>query len=352
MMPSRERPLSRSFSRRVIAFAAMVVFALAALFMFPTANPKTLFQQSQSERNPETQINLLHQALDASNGNFPKAESRLCLLLCKAQRWDEVEQLLSHSDVAKWPEYDRMAFAEHCVKASRRKLLEHLAAVLPNEARHWWQLAGIHEQLDDTVAAIRTYDAALNQNIPASEQLAMRHQLLDHCIDIGELTRAQELLHLLVSQGESGPQVDVYRARVFHLEGQPADALAALNSALREIGDHPEGLRLRGILYLELGQLSSAIKDFRRVTAMAPHDEITHFKLAEAYRRLGQRDRNDAMLKLAESTHNAYLKHHKRNLRLAELGNRLKQAPDDQELHFEVQRLRAEIARETPQSPR
>ena len=346
-MPSRERPTSRRIVWQVATFTTLTIFALAALNLWPTANPQTLFQQSLSDRNPATQISLLQQAIAASNGGFPEAESRLCLLLSKDKRWDQVERLLAHSDIALWPDDERMAFAETCVQTSQGRFLEHLAAVMPDDARHWWQLARIHEQYENTMAAIRTYEAALKQNIPESEQIAMRHQLVDHSIDVGDLKRARELLLFLISQGERGPQIDVYRARIFHLEGQPAKALDPLNSALRELGDLPDGLRLRGILYTEMGQLDSAIKDFRRVIELAPHDEIAYFKLAEAYRRLGHRDGSKAMLKLAQTTHDAYLRHHQRKLRWTALVNQLKQSPNDEELRFKLEKLRAEFARDT-----
>ncbi len=345
MMPSRERPKSRRISWKVATFATLTILALVALNLWPT-NPQTLFQQALSDRNPATQISLLQQAMATSNGGFPEAESRLCLLLSKDKRWDEVERLLSHSDVARWPEHERKTFAETCVQTSQWKCLEHLAAVMPDNARHWWQLARSHEQHENLMGAIQTYEAALNQDIPPSDALAMRHQLLDHCVDVGELKRAQELLHFLVSHGEHGPQIDVYQARIFHLEGQPAKALDALNSALRELGELPEGLRLRGILQMELGQLESAIKDFRRVIELTPHDEIAYFKLAESYRHLGHRDGSESMLELAQKTHDAYFSHHKRKLRLTELANQLKQSPNDQELRFEFQKLRAEFGRE------
>lgn len=345
MMPRRERPKPRRISWKLVTIATLTILALAALNLWPT-NPQTLFQQALSDRNPETQITLLQQAIVASDGGFPDAESRLCLLLSEAKRWDEVEEVLSHSDVARWSEHERIAFAETCAQTSQWKCLEHLAAVMPDNARHWWMLARSHEQRDNLMGAIQTYEAALNQNIPPSDALAMQHQLLDHCVDVGELKRAQELLHVLASHGEHGPQIDVYRARLFHLAGQPAKALDALNSALREIGELPDGLRLRGILQMELGQLDSAIKDFRRVIELAPHDEIAYFKLAESYRRLGHRDGSETMLELAQKTHDAYLSHHKRKLKLTELANQLKQSPNDSELRFELQKLRAEFARE------
>jgi Tfp pilus assembly protein PilF len=87
-----------------------------------------------------------------------------------------------------------------------------------------------------------------------------------------------------------------------------------LETVLHQLGEIPEALRLRGIMHFELGHVQQAAIDLNRVTEITPDDEISHFKLAEIYRRLEQIEQTQKYQKLAQQSQDRYLKIRKEKL--------------------------------------
>lgn len=378
--------VSRRGWRSALLLALLVCGAIGGYYFWPGSHPRTLFKLALATRDPDARIRRLQHAIAAAHDDFPAAEMQLCLSYAQANYWDQVanristldQSRFSADDLEKLTEVAKLSLFAHEWKIAEAVLqalpnnsdqvehrlrlwcmlysntgrprqlietIERLTRIAPHEAAYWWSLASIHEQLENTTAAIHAYESALANALPVPEQSKMRHRLVDHCIEAGDAVRAQKYMGELRASGEQGPRIDVYEARLRHLEGQPDQALKPLETALRELGEIPAALRLRGILNLELGNLEQSAADLKRVVELTPNDEIAVFKLAEACRRLGQAGRDEQYQILATRYHNQYLVIHNRQLRIKELTRKLAQTPDDANLRSELKQLQVELTR-------
>lgn len=318
--------------------------------------PDDLLRKGLRSNRLEEKIQLLRRSVDAAGGDYPRAEIELCLALAKHKDWQSFNDRFRVLDLTEYTGPDLLVLARSCVEGrqwnaaeatltaaqgtthSREDYLviycgllagnhrvrdwlssaEELTRLQPEKAQYWWQLASIHEQRQNTLAAIDVYQAAIRQSLPELEISRMRYRILDHSINVGDSAMAREQFHIVSKEVASDPRIDVYEARLCHLEGRPTEALIALERALRVLGDVPEALRLRGILYLELGKPDRAAADLTRVIRFLPEDEVAFFNLALAFKRMGQNQSDAATLSLAEEYHQRYLKIHEENLRKSE----------------------------------
>lgn len=370
----------------LLLLALLTCGAFCGYYFWPGSNPKTLFKLALATRDPAVKIRRLQQAVAAAKGDFPAAEMQLCLTQAQANDWDQVSTMIgtldqsrySADDLAKLVEVAKLSLfarewkiAEAVLQAlpnnpdqteerlrmwcmlygdtgRHRQLIEtieRLTQIAPDEAAYWWSLAQTHEQLENTMAAIHAYESAIENDLPPAEQSQMQHRLVDHCIEAGDAAGARKHLDDLRAAGERGPRIDVYEARLCHLEGHPDQALKPLEAALRELGEIPEALRLRGILNLELGHLEQSAADLKRVIELTPNDEIAFFKLAEAYRRMGQGSSGEQYHKLSAQYHRQYLVIHNRQLRIKDVVRKLSQTPEDANLHSELKKLKSELTK-------
>lgn len=342
-----------------VGLSIFVLSALAVVgwFCWTGEKPETIFRRALVARSSSDRIRLFQQALTAAKGDYTEAKIHLCLELARIKDWDQLEQNFESLDARACTPRQLTELAQLCldgeqwrtaelvltradaasIDAEARLLLlcalyqgtgrnqdfmetaRALTKVKPGDARYWWLLAQIQEQLDNTTDAIRVYQFALSQSLPAPEITNMRRRLVELSLDVGDAKLARQQVDALLGSGARGPEMHVFAARLAHLEGHPKQALDALEIALRELGENPEALRLRGILHLELGQLLSAESDLKQVTALTPSDEIAFFKLAEVYRRLSQGEQAPHYEKLARQNHETYLTLHRKKLKAKQL---------------------------------
>lgn len=352
-MTSNDLPTNRKSRHRLLLLTLLSTLFVTAVFSWPKPSPQELIRQAVLTRNNETRVALLQQALASTHAPLPDAESLLCQSQATAGQWDKVEQLLIRFDCSQWTSQALVDLAQLGVQSSQWPVVEHLVAVMgereelseprlaiscslfhargqreshmnaaeqlavlfPTQSAYWWQLVRIYEKQDDDTAVIRTLESALNQPLPHQDQIAMRHQLMEHLINVGDRDRSRRLLRELQANGEQGPRLDVYLAQILHLEGDVKQALVTLQPALQKLGEIPEALRFRGILWEESGELERAAADFRRVIELTPNDEIVHFNLAQTYRRMARLDEDETKQQLADKHYKEYLRLHQQTLR-------------------------------------
>ncbi|MBC7965074.1 MAG: hypothetical protein H7Z17_04030, partial [Fuerstia sp.] len=286
-----EQAVKRIRPGTLLAYVSGLLMALiTAWFLWPD-DPDELLRRALLSKNEAEQIQLLQQSVAAADGHFPRAEIELCLVLAGAGNWSEASAAMTRLDRTQCSAADLLAYAKLSVQAEQwdtaelaiaalqgkthrpedrlslqcqlyagmnrhKELIDaarELTKIAPETTRWWLQLASIYAQKQNTLAEIQTYQAALNQAIPVIDIVEVRRRLLECCIDAGDAALAREQFVQLRQTNASDPRMNVWQARLCHLEGRPAEALAAISAASGQIRDIPEAIRLRGILHLELG---------------------------------------------------------------------------------------------------
>ncbi|MEO8495791.1 MAG: BTAD domain-containing putative transcriptional regulator [Planctomycetota bacterium] len=192
-----------------------------------------------------------------------------------------------------------------------------LADAAPNDPRWWRLLAGLYEEQDDVVHEIEAYRRALRHELPTADVMSLRHKLVDQLVFLGDASEARyefDQLEAFVAahvppkqRRDEQTRLDVTNANLLRLEGQPQQALDSLNRALVTLDDAPLAIRLRGIILLDLGEVESAAADLERAARELPYDEVVHYKLSAAYRRLGRTNDADRHLEKYQQIHDASL---------------------------------------------
>lgn len=346
---SKPRKLS---TRALVAVILLICVMAGGLSRMMGDSSEQLLKQALLTEGDE-KIKLLKRAVAVSKSESTTAHVELCIALARAKRNSELATTFSTLKADDCRPADLLSLATLCIRAwewniaesclktvssmshspADRLLLEcqvysetgrvkewiqsakSLTDLVPDMTAGWQNLATAQDRRQNKTAAIAVYQAALTQNLPMADQSQMRHRLIEHCIETGDADLAREHWKILLQQSPSDPRLGVYDARLCHMEGRASDGLMSIDKVLARLGPIPEALRLRGILLLELGQLENAIQELTRVVQMMPNDEIVFFKLAEATRRLWQRDHDPNQLTLSESYQRQYQKLHDDNLR-------------------------------------
>ncbi|HZW09972.1 MAG TPA: tetratricopeptide repeat protein [Phycisphaerales bacterium] len=124
----------------------------------------------------------------------------------------------------------------------------------------------------------REEDAA--RTLAKAEQLApndpvLLEVLFSRAYQARDVARAKEIAERASAANADHVGGLSYRARVLMLEGQLADALAALNEAVQRNPNNASLWRLLAALQLELGRSLDAIQSFQRSLAIRPNDLLT-----------------------------------------------------------------------------
>lgn len=333
----------------IVAVLAIGV-ALAAWWFFsrdqaPPATPAEMLTKALSlaGTNRAESERLIRRAIEKSDARFDDGQLALATVLAAGDQWTEGEQLLrtanleecrtdllllhgrqlaDHGDLdaavrVLSPLRDREGTDEALVALEvlsvihhdRKELVEELDCVRevaqrdPNNPTRWWVLYNVLTQRQSTQLAIEALRQALTHKLPERDQTEMRHRLVELVMQSGDLAAARvEVNRMLKSDAES-PRVLVHQANLCRLEGKFAEGLAALETAITQLGPEKlrEARRLRAILLIDLGRFADATRDLESVVAEDPFDQVAHSKLAEAYRGLNQADKGDEHAAIAES---------------------------------------------------
>jgi tetratricopeptide (TPR) repeat protein len=158
-----------------------------------------------------------------------------------------------------WPPYRNLAraqAADNDLPAAAATLQSAIALVNQPETLQT-ELAGLYERMGKTDDAMQTYEAALRKNPQleiAANNLAML--LITYRTDPPSLDRAKQLSERF-SNSSNPAYLDTY-GWVLYKSGQPAAAVAALQTALSRTPDSPESLYHLGMAQVSAGQTEAA----------------------------------------------------------------------------------------------
>jgi tetratricopeptide (TPR) repeat protein len=314
--------------------AALLIVAGAALsgWLWLRPSPQALYQRALRivSSDPAAAETLFRKAVARAGGNFPDAQLQICRLAVRRRDRDEVRKICATLDwrggrsdlilglgrdavaAGDWglarqarielgtrprqeaaPALENLAefYRRHRQPAEELACLVERVAVAPDDPRSWWQLALAHETRENPAAAAEVYRRAIEHTLPPQDDVEMRHRQIERLLDCGDVEAAREGLARLEARDESQvARMQVHRAHLHRLAGDFEAALADLEPVWPQIGEIPDAIKLKAILQLDAGQFDEARRGLQRVVDAHPFDEVAHFKLAEACRRLGLAD--------------------------------------------------------------
>lgn len=161
----------------------------------------------------------------------------------------------------------------------------------PDFAAGWFQLAQALDQTGNPPEAARSYAAFLekeDRSLSERRLFALR-RLRRLSIDLGEFDKARAcVVELHASNAEPNSQDAVDEAAIRHVDGEIADALAAVNSVLAEEPENVSALELRAAIAIANRDDVAAEKDLRRLLELAPKNKQAHYQLALLLGRSGR----------------------------------------------------------------
>ena len=250
--------------------------------------------------------------MHAKQGNWDAARTQFAVLIhetCPSNFSLEIGKLAlaeKQSDLA----------IESLTEASRRKEIDSLAALnllfthfrRQNNEREmlrcvremaelergrpelWWKLLEMLDTRRFDLEFLSALRQALQNELPERDKTEMRHRLVARLVEQGDTEQARHELVTIVDREGRTPRIKLHEAAIERLEGHSSEALKLLTAALAEAGEHPGAVRLRGLIHFDLGMDREAAEEFEKGIEHDPFDLSAHFKLSEAYRRLGQFD--------------------------------------------------------------
>jgi tetratricopeptide (TPR) repeat protein len=283
--------------------------------------------------HPEEAEALFQKAVARAGGDFPDAQLQLCRLAIRRRDHDALQALCARVDwragrsdlllnlgreaiaasdwdlarrvragLAARPPHEAVPALEvlaELYRSQRRPdeelaCLEELTTIAPDDRRGWWQLAGAQERRENPADAAEIYRRALECHLPRRDEIEMRHRRVERLLDIGDAAAAGEEIEQLVERdGSQVARIQVHRAHLHRLLGDFQAALADLETVWPQIGEVADAIKFKAILQLDAGQFEDARRGLESVVEAQPFDEVAHFKLAEACRRLGLVDEEE-----------------------------------------------------------
>ncbi|MFN0054434.1 MAG: tetratricopeptide repeat protein [Planctomycetales bacterium] len=336
---ARRWPLAATL---LIGFGAVLVGLIAWFVMRPQPDRLLKRALAVAERDPVAAEGLLRRAIQVSRSGYPDAQLALCLVLVSRGQWEAA--------LEQWREVDRdrcradmlLAFGREALQAKHRSaardILESLAErnapqgaealeLLiteyydcdqlhsaidaarrlvrrePNNPDGWRQLGKLLKDVYREEEFVQTMRDAMSRDVSEDERREFAHRLVDALIANGDAAAAWQLVRELQrSEGDStrvrGYEIDLYR-----LEGEPEQALAALNQIFSEIQMERSAYFTRGSIYLDLRRLEEAVRDLETAVARDPSNDFPRAALADALRRLGKTDEARRQREIAERIH-------------------------------------------------
>jgi len=164
---------------------------------------------------------------------------------------------------------------------------EELTKLAPQDSMPWLVSAGIYHENERVTEALNAYRQALRRDIPAAEIDRVHYQIADLSLFTGDLATARQFVDLLIKAEPKSLEFSLIQARLLRQEGKPKEQLAVIQQILKEHPNHATTLMMRGENYLDSGLDREALEDFEIVVQSNPYDYQAHYKLAQAYMRVG-----------------------------------------------------------------
>ena len=311
----------------------MLVALLAGLGVMALlrTGPADLLRQAQTtwHSDPAVAERILERSIELSGGDFPQAQLLRCRVLGSLGRWTEAlgcfslirepagcdqQELIDLAGEARRAGQDLLAglslqaanrpgprqaaalreliLLERAETAtdSLRQHCQELKSLTPDDAFPWQIEAELYRQQRKVLPAIAAYRQALRLTIAADAAQALRSDLVGLLIDAGDLASARTELQTLLDAGKASPELMLKDAYLLRLEGKPTATLAKVDELL-SASPSTAARMLRGELYLDLGRHAEAVADLTQVVEEQPSNKEAHYKLSQAYLRLGEREK-------------------------------------------------------------
>jgi tetratricopeptide (TPR) repeat protein len=224
--------------------------------------------------------------------------------------------------------YQQWGQTEELIRAARE-----LTQLQPDNQRAWGilihSLKGAVRREMECLGAIR---AALGRDLPEEVRHELHYQLAEQLLICGDGAGARrEIDDLSLVDGDSF-RVLALRVDLYRLEGHLDEALETMNRIFPQVRDPAAASLNRGIIYLDLGRYEDASRDLKRAIASQPMNAAAHFKLAAAYRGLGEVDQSMRHSEIAARIE-------EKRTRIGMLQNRIRRDPQNREIYEQLAEL-------------
>lgn len=329
--------------------------------------------------NPAEAERLLRESIDLSAGQSD-GDARLALatVCAGSERWDEGVQLFQQVQLRDCRTDLLMAFGRQAMNLGQLEMAQKVFAVVgdrdepaaieeslelqlryfqsrrdsekaveiaqelvelnPGNPLRWWALFGILKAKKATPWIIETLRNALKEDLPPRDLLEFRHQLIEALLYSGDVAAGRIEIERLMEEDPDSVRMRVHQANLYRMESKPQEALDTLELALPRMDPEKlrEAVRLRAILYLDLGRFAEAVADLEQAVEEEPFDQVAHSKLSDAYRGLKRGDLAEEHQKIADLIK-------QRRLQIAKLSGQVEREPDRVELYTQIADLHREL---------
>ncbi len=329
-------------------------------------------------QDPREAERLAELAVDNAGGNYPAAQLLRCRALAMTGEWEAALGCFSLiRDFKTCDATDLLALGESALQAGEWKVAtESLAASLakpgthasrarellirldlqfrrPEDAlrrcREWqvaepnaalpWEISGdINTSRINFASAMHDYRQALQRSPAPALQTEIRSSLAQLLVHTGESVAARREFDKLIDAAPLTGKLQLSYAQLLRTEGRNLDALAEIDQHILRNGPSSESLKLRGIIHLDEGHVSEAVRDLKDSVKANPFDIGAQHKLAQAYLQSGDpaaaQPHSDASRKLTDATY-----------RISEVEEQLNRDPSNSKLQRELASLRAILGR-------
>jgi tetratricopeptide (TPR) repeat protein len=339
-----------------------------------TARADYLRARESLVHDPREAERLAELAVDNAGGNYPEAQLLRCRALAMTGEWEATLGCFSLiRDFKTCAPQELVELGESAVQAGQWKVAEEsLVASLAKPGSHtsracellirldlrfrrtedalqrcreWqvaepmaalpWAISGdINTSRIDFASAMHDYRQALQRSPSPALQTEIRSSLAQLLIHTGETVAARREFDKLLDAGPLTGKLQLSYAQLLRTEGRNIDALAEIDQHVSRNGPSAESLKLRGIIHLDEGHVSEAVRDLKDSVKANPFDIGAQHKLAQAYLQSGDpaaaQPHSDASRKLTAATY-----------RISEVEEQLIGDPSNSKLQGELASLRA-----------
>jgi predicted Zn-dependent protease len=211
--------------------------------------------------------------------------------------------------------------------------LREWARLDPSTGRPYRWIGFFYKDYQRPAEAVEAYREACRRELEPADRTAVCEELAETLCDAqGAYQAALDTLAEGPAELQDRPAIQLLRGRCLWGLGRPADAVALLESALRQDRHLPKVLLWRAKLWLAEGQPRAALPLLEEAVTLDPGDLECRQYLMQTYGLVGQRQRAEQERKLAEE-----LKGYKD--RLTQLHEQARRTPWDDHVRCQIAEL-------------
>lgn len=259
--------------------------------------------------------------------------------LCRARQFRDAEKILStaiqldpsQTDAHRW-----LAALYYDIGAMGHALeqLGIVAEQAPEDARPHRLRGLIRKDFEQYDKATAEYRESLRRNPNQPDRQEVLVELAESLVRQGRDGEALEVLH------DATPSADVLslQAQCRWNRGEKEAASKRVNEALQMAPNHLDALKLRAAVELDAGDAAAAVKTLNLAAKHHPKQYEVHYKLAQAYKRLGKSD-------LAQKEVKAMQESREIRTRFAKLHERAIADPTNADIRYELGQVALEFGK-------